>query len=803
MATRRIGSVLLAAGLLAIVVSLSSCGGADARRASHMARGQKYLADEKLEKARIEFADALQIAPNDPEARFMSGRVAEKLGNLRAAASMYQGTIDVSPDHVQARANLARLYLLGGIPGKSLELIKPVLSKHPDDPDLLTVRGAARLQLKDDAGALADAKRAVQLAPSNESAVALLAGLYQRSGQPERAVEVLTVTLKRLPASLDLHQVLARLYLASGDSKLAEEQLQQLVQIKPQRLPLRLQLASFYVDSKRLDDAERTLKAALAALPKDDEAKLAYADFLVTHRSRAQGEAALKELIARDPRDYELQLGLGNLQQRAGVTQDAVATYRAIIAQDPDGPKGATARDRIAAIETIAGQYDDALKLIAEALKNNPRDTDALTLRGNIALERGDAGGAIADLRAVLREQPTAIPILRSLARAHLVNRETTLAEENLRTALAAAPGDLGVRLDLAEFLLHTRRADEAVTLLEDTVKGAPGAPGTSARMALVQAYLAKPDLPAARTAAEDLKTLRPELAIGSFLAGLVAQQQKRADDAQREFEHALQLEPSANDVLAALAHLEVQRGQPAQAIALVRSAVERTPGSAPAHNLLGELYLTSKSYPEAVTALDAAVRLAPNWWLPYRNLAHAKLASQDQAGALAAYQAGVKATEEPTLVVELALMYEHQGRIDDAIREYEALQQRNPRLEVAANNLAMLLVTYRKDQASLDRARDLAAPFANSGIGALLDTHGWVMFKRGDVPQALAALERAAAEAPDSKVIRYHLGMAQLKAGQSEKARANLESALTGGASFTGTDEARLALAQLKGRAG
>jgi Tfp pilus assembly protein PilF len=238
-------SVLLAAALLGILGSLSGCGGADARRASHIARGQKYLADDKLEKARIEFADALQIAPNDAQARFLSGRVAEKLGNFRVAASMYQGAIDVNPDHVPARANLARLYLFAGIPGKALELIKPVLSRHPDDPDLLTVRGAARSQLKDDAGAFADAERAVQLAPSNESAVSLLAGLYQHSGQPERAVELLTATLRILPASIDLHQVLTRLYLASGESNLAEEQLLQLVQIKPRQLPLRLQLASF------------------------------------------------------------------------------------------------------------------------------------------------------------------------------------------------------------------------------------------------------------------------------------------------------------------------------------------------------------------------------------------------------------------------------------------------------------------------------------------------------------------------------------------------------------------------------
>src|SRR5262249_25166038 len=101
------------------------------------------------------------------------------------------------------------------------------------------------------------------------------------------------------------------------------------------------------------------------------------------------------------------------------------------------------------------------------------------------------------------------------------------------------------------------------------------------------------------------------------------------------------------------------------------------------------------------------------------------------------------------------------------------------------------------------DRARDLTAAFANSDVGALLDTHGWVMLKRGDVGQALSALQRAATEAPNSKVILYHLGMAQLKAGLPDEARASLEAALAGGTSFTGTDEARLTLAQLKGRTG
>jgi Tfp pilus assembly protein PilF len=63
--------------------------------------------------------------------------------------------------------------------------------------------------------------------------------------------------------------------------------------------------------------------------------------------------------------------------------------------------------------------------------------------------------------------------------------------------------------------------------------------------------------------------------------------------------------------------------------------------------------------------------------------------------------------------------------------------------------------------------------------------------------------LSRAAERSPGSKEIRYHLGMAELRAGQTERARADLEAAVDGSSKFVGADEARTTLASLKARAG
>ena len=793
-------STLLAIVLLGVAAASAGCGGPEARRASHVVRGQQYLADGKLDKARIEFANALQIAPQDAEARYLLGRVMERLGDIRSAAGMYQGAIDVDPEQIGARAGLGRMYVLSGHAERALTLVEPGLGKQPDNPELLVVRSLARLRLQDPSGAISDAEHAVRLAPSDSDAVSALAAVYNETGQPERALSLLKSAVERVPVATGMREFLAGMYVARGQDQLAETQLREVVRLRPGELAPRLRLAAFYARGGRIDEAEGTMRKATVDLPASEDAKQAYADFVASH-STARGEQALRQLIAQDPRNLDLQFALGALEQRAGQTPKAGATYQAIITRDPDGPKGMAARDRIAAIDVVAGRYTEARSLLTDVLERNPQDNDALVLSANLSLRDGDPVRAIADLRAVLRDQPRSVPTLRSLARAHLANHSPALAEESLRSALAAAPRDVAVRVDLGELLTRTHRAEEAVALLEETVKASPSA--VAARTALVEAYLDNGDLINARSAAEALKTARPDLPVGSYLAGLIAERQRRPEDARHELEHALQLQPSAMDALAALARLELGRGHGAQALDLVRDAIARAPGNAEARELLGELCVAQKNNPEAISALRDAVRLSPNWWLPYRNLALTELAEKDTASALATYEAGVKATGEPALIVDLAEAYVRQGRVDDALRQYEQLHERRPSLNLASNNLAMLLVTYRHDQPSLDRARDLTAAFAGSDEAPLLDTYGWVRLQRGDMREALTALERASQQTPDSKVILYHLGMAYLKAGQSNKARTTLEAALSGGASFTGTQDARLALAQLKGAAG
>ena len=789
------------AAVLAATALLSACGGAQSRFDSHMKRGQEYFAQGDYTKASIEFRNAVQIEPKNVQARLAAGRVAEKLQHPREAYGLYQSVVDSAPDNAEGAEDFGRLLVLSRQTDEALKVIEPALVKHPDDATLLTLRAAARQQQKNSDGALADVERALQIDPNNEEAIQVRAGFYKQAGDLAAARKLVEGAVAKAPKSQMLHEMLVDLALSANDPDQAAQQLDALIKLQPGELRYRLQLALLDARRDKLDDAQHTLEAAVKELPKNDEAKLALVDFLSSKRAPAEGEKALRDFVAKSPDDYDLRLMLGELLQRSRSFPQAIDVYNEIIQRDADGPKGLVARDRLADIAIAQGREADARKLVDEVLSKNAHDPDALTRRAEMELAKSDAAAAIGDLRAVLRDRPRSVPLQTLLARAYWLNGEPALSEQTLHAALDIAPNSVAVNEDLAKLLLETHRPEKAVEVMEHAVHDAPQ--DVSARILLIRTYLAKPDNAAAKTAALDLQTLAPTSGAGAYLAGLADAGQNKLDDAKKEFEQSLKLQPDAFDTLSALARLDVVRGQPQAAIALLKTAADQDSNNAPVLNLLGELYLGQKDLPHAQDALTRATVAAPKWWIPYRNLALVKLAGSDTDGAIAAYKSGLAvAPTDPELVSELALIYEGHGRTDEAIATYDAAYRLNPKSTGIANNLAMLLVTYRTDRASLDRARDLSSGFASSEDGRLLDTNGWVHFKRGEYAEALPVLGRAIDKVPDSRQIRFHYAMAELHAGQADRAKTDLETALAGAAKFMGSDEARATLASLKDRA-
>jgi tetratricopeptide (TPR) repeat protein len=777
---------------------LGGCGGAEARKARHLEKGEAFYAAHNFEKARVEFRNALQIAPNDSDARYKNGLVDEKLGNMREAGQFYQGAIDSNADNVQARAALGRLYLLSGAPEQALETIKPSLTRHPADGRLLTVRAAARTQLKDLDGALQDGEQAVQAAPDSEDAVAVLAAIYKTRGDTDKARELLENAVKRIPDTVDLRLVLAQVYMSVDERAKAEQILIDLVRLNPAEKAHRVRLAQFYSQLDRPDEAERVLREAVKAQPEDRELKMTLIDFLTARRGREVAEKELASMIAASKGDYDLQLLQAQFYGQNKDYAKAETVLKGIIAGARLSPPGITARDRLAFLDVETNKIADAQKLLAEVLDKNPRDNDALILRGNLALTQKDPKSAINDLRSVLRDQPNAIGVMRSLAHAHLANGEPALAEETMRKAVDADPKDRGARLDLANLLVQVGKAEQAKPVVDELVKQHPDDEGALAAQFSVDT--AARDMSDAKGSADALVAARPKAALGYYEQGRIAESQGRPDDALKLYSTALDLEPDSTNALEAVSSNLVKAKRIREALQRLDDASARYPKLPFALNMKGAILMAQGNSTEAKAAFSAAIERQPTWWPPYSALAGVQNdLDHDAAAAAATLRDGIAKSADPLpLQTGLANLLISLGKVDEAIKVYDDALAKNPQTDVAANNLAMLLISYKKDPQSLERAKTLAARFANSPNPDFLDTYGWVLYKRGESEAAVATLQTVLNKIPGSPTSLYHLGMAQASAGQPDAARDSLSRALKSGKTFSGMDEAKTMLDKL-----
>ena len=690
------------------------------------------------------------------------------------------------------------MYLLSGVPDRALETIKPSLTKHPDDARLLTARAVARSQLKDLDGALQDAERAVQLMPSSEDSIAVLAGVYKAKGENDKARELLEGAVKRLPNSVDLRLVLAQLYLSLEQNAKAETVLLDLVRLNPTDKAHRVRLAQFYARLDRPDEAEHVLREAIKAMPEDRDLKMSLIDFLAARRSREVAEQELTKMIEASKGDYELQLLQARFYEQGKDFPKAEKVYQGIIGAAQFDNPGIVARDRLAFLEINTNRIPEARTLLATVLEKSPRDNDALIMRGNLELAQHDPKSAINDLRSVLRDQPNAVGVMRALASAHLANDEPALAEETMRRAVDADPKDRAARLQLANLLVQLGKAEQAKPVIDELAKQHPD--DSSVLSAQFSVDAAANDVMDAKAAADALVAAHPKQAMGYLEQGKVAQAQGKADDALRLYSTALDLEPDSVECLEALVATLVRAKRVGEALRHLDAAISTYPKSAVALNMKGAILMGQHDSPGSQAAYKGAIERQPAWWPPYSGLAAEQSAlDHDTNAAAATLRAGIlKSTDPLPLQASLADLYVSVGKVDDAIDVYESALRTNPDASVAANNLAMLLVTYKKDPGSMDRAKALTAPFANSPNAAYLDTYGWVLYKRGESEAAVTSLQTALTKSPDSPVSLYHLGMAQASAGQAEAARDSLTRSLKSGKTFNGMQEAKAALDKL-----
>jgi Tfp pilus assembly protein PilF len=141
-------------------------------------------------------------------------------------------------------------------------------------------------------------------------------------------------------------------------------------------------------------------------------------------------------------------------------------------------------------------------------------------------------------------------------------------------------------------------------------------------------------------------------------------------------------------------------------------------------------------------------------------------------------------------------MILQAQGNAAEARKRYEQALASDQRAGVAANNLALLYVDSGEN---LDMALQLAQTAVGSmpEVPEILDTLGWIYYKKNLPNQAIPQLTKAVDKQPKNPVFLYHLGLAQVQARDPEAGRQSLGRALKLKSDFAGADDARRVMAQ------
>jgi tetratricopeptide (TPR) repeat protein len=790
------GIVLLAA------VTVTACGGPEERKAKYFAKANEYIDAANYPKARVALRNVLKIDPKDAEAYYLFAQVEEKEKNWRNAVQLYQEAVRLVPDHAAALITLGKYYLEARLTDHVVEAADTVLKSNPGHPQASALKIAAQAVTESAIpSVIPKAEALAKEFPTEPDVAILLATLYGQQQRHREAETTLRRALESHPRDLDLLNNLNKVLTQADNMAGAEAVMRLMVAAEPTSFDHRVRLARFYAAQGAQNKAEAVLREAIALDPNSEQRRIMLAELFVNTKDVAAAEQVLLDAAAHIPHSTQIQFGLSALYRKSGQDLKARQRYAQLVEEYTDKPVGLEAKVKLAEMDFMEGKQVDAERHVQEVLKANPRSSDGLILTGRMALARRNGKEAVQAFRTVLHDQPELATIHYLLGQAYQLTGDTNLAKDSFERAIVLYPDQMDAKRSLAVLESKSGRYQQARARLDDLLKQRPD-DVTALDMLMTLDLIMKNWRGAEQTLARLRQVSTGNNSMALLAEGRFYEAQRRLSEARRAYEGATALAPNEPEPLMSLVKVEVALGQATQSRTRLEALLASRKDHSFAHGLLGEVLSLTREYEGAALHYREAVRLNPKWMTPWLNWATLSLSQKKPDIAVQVLEEGLKANpESEELHMLLASAHSEQGQIDLAIAAYETTLRLNSRNLLAANNLAVLLVDYKRDPSSLQRAFSLSRDFEKEAPHPLfIDTLGWVRFKMGQQEEAIRLMKDAVAKSPEMAVLNYHLGIAFFHSGQRAEARTHLSKALKSSDPFEGRREAEQALAQIRG---
>ncbi len=399
------------------------------------------------EKALEQLSTAVRLDPNLAAARFSRGWLLHRQGRDAEAAADLEAAARLAPGNPRVEAQLGVVYLALDRSADAEKALRRALPAAPGDPEILVNLGRALIALgrEDEARRYLEEFRKVRpqtaRAPLREAGMIELATLSPAE-RARREIERLRADARTHPGDPELQLNLALLLLADGRQEEATREFRELLRLNAAAGQCQ-KAGTALVQAGQYALAREFLERAAASLP---AARLDLAIAVFFAAGPQQALEALGPAPEGEPSGDYLLLK-ARLLDAAGQPAEARQALG-------EGLRLSVSRPQVAeqaALLLLRGRRrQEALDLLAQAVRANPGNSDLLLLR---ALALGQAGRnaeaekALAEIEARWPEWDRPY-----LAHGLLLERAARPAEarRRLQTALALDPQNLAARCTLA-----------------------------------------------------------------------------------------------------------------------------------------------------------------------------------------------------------------------------------------------------------------------------------------------------------------------------------------------------------------
>ncbi|MEY3608785.1 MAG: hypothetical protein RLZZ447_1573 [Verrucomicrobiota bacterium] len=688
---------LLVTVLLGLVVGCT----AEDKRQKALDRAAEHFRQGDFEKARLEYQNVLQLAPDDPIATERLAQIWMDRGATFRALGLYSRVRQLSPNNRDAQLAQIRLILqLGGVPQARREL-RTLLGRQPDF-------GAAVVVLTESVRDAADwraAEEAIKRFQDRTSIHFHLATANQQRfiGEREKAVAALRRALAIDPKAVEARAQLASLYAELGRRAEADKEFKAAAEAAPLRSQVRIRYAGHLVRTERVAEALAIIADLNRQAPDYLPAWRSLAELALLQQRPDDAAKILADLLAREPADGEARLQQTSLALVKGDAKRAIEELKKF---GQDFPGFNLEKYQLALAHLRDNDVASAITALREYVMGFLDNFEALLLLGQLQLRTGAAAAATETLQMLVSRRPDILPAHAMLIEAAKASGKLEdlikVVSENLnrtpdsllmwyflglaRSALGQMPearfafdraqGPQGefplAALALFELDLRDNKVDEAALRAQQLVEKSPKDPAV--HLALSRSRAAQKRWKEALQSAGDALALDPRQG-GS--TGLIAQLLNAVTDPPQVLalaEEVLARFPADERVAIAVAPSVLRGGDANRLKAHYEKVLEANPRSAAVLNNLANLLADQLRQPqEALSIARRAHELAPDAPIIQDTLAWMLFLTGDTAAALPLAEQAVKGLpRNPELRYHLGVIQAKLGRKQDAIGSLE-----------------------------------------------------------------------------------------------------------------------------------